>query len=158
MTKYVLDETDLIILSLLQKDARLSHKELAHQVNKSITPIHIRVRRLQELGYIKRFTAIIDAKKIGRGLIGYIQVQLVKHTEESLTLFMQEAVKLEEVMECYHMTGTFDFLLKIAIGDMDEYSTLLMKKLANLPGVGMFTSYWVMSEVKNETAFVLGNK
>jgi DNA-binding Lrp family transcriptional regulator len=155
MTKYVLDETDNEILRLLQQDARQSHKELAHKVNKSITPIHIRVRRLQELGYIKRFTAIVDAKKIGRGLVGYIQVQLVKHTEESLTAFMQEAVKLEEVMECYHMTGTFDFLLRIVIHDMDEYSTLLMNKLAKLPGVGMFTSYWVMSEVKNETAYVL---
>jgi len=150
------DETDIGILSLLQDDARLTHKEIAHRLHKTITPIHVRVRRLQDEGYIRKYTALVDPKKIGRGLIGYIQVQLVKHSEESLTAFMQEAVKLAEVMECYHMTGAFDFLLRIAIKDMEEYNKLLMKKLANLPGVGMMQSFFVLSEAKYETGYVLG--
>jgi Lrp/AsnC family leucine-responsive transcriptional regulator len=153
-----LDQTDLEILKLLQQDARLSHKEIGHQVHKSITPIHARINRLQEEGYIKSFTAILDPKKIGRGLIGYIQVQLDKHSAESLTMFMEEVVKLVEVMECYHMTGAFDFLLRIAIKDIDEYNTLLMTKLANLPGVGNMQSFFVMSEAKHETAYVLDGK
>jgi len=152
------DETDIGILSLLQEDARLTHKELAHRLHKSITPIHIRVKRLQDEGYIRRYTALVDPKKIGRGLVGYIQVQLVKHSEESLTTFMTEVVKLAEVMECYHMTGAFDFLLRIAIKDMDEYNKLLMKKLANLPGVGMMQSFFVMSEAKYETAYAIDIK
>jgi Lrp/AsnC family leucine-responsive transcriptional regulator len=152
------DETDIGILSLLQEDARLTHKELAHRLHKGMTPIHIRVKRLQDEGYIRKYTAIIDPKKVGRGLIGYVQVQLVRHSEESITSFMKEAVKLAEVMECYHMTGSFDFLLRIAIKDMDEYNTLLMKKLANLPGVGMMQSFFVMSEAKYETAYHLTGK
>ncbi len=98
---YVLDRTDIEILSLLQKDARLSHKELGNKVNKSITPIHHRVHRLEELGCIDHYAAILNPKKIGIDLVGYIQVQLEKHTEASLTAFMQEVVKLDEVLECY---------------------------------------------------------
>jgi Lrp/AsnC family transcriptional regulator, leucine-responsive regulatory protein len=154
-SKYILDDTDTEILNLLQKDGRLSHKQLAALTNKSITPIHIRVRRLEELGYIKQFAALLNPNMLGLGLIGYTQVILEKHTEESLTTFMVEVAKLDEIMECYHMTGAFDFLLRIAIHDMEEYSMILMKKLSNLPGVKHFESFFVMSEIKHETAYIL---
>jgi DNA-binding Lrp family transcriptional regulator len=150
-----LDKTDLGILNLLQQDSRLTHKEIAFRLHKTITPIHARVKRLQEEGYIKRYTAIIDHKKIGRSLIAFTQVQLKEHSQERLMAFMNEAVKLPEVMECYHMTGSFDFLLRIAIRDMDEYNLVLMKKLSMLPDVGTMQSLFVMSEAKHETAYVL---
>ncbi|HEY4325181.1 MAG TPA: Lrp/AsnC family transcriptional regulator [Mucilaginibacter sp.] len=152
-----LDKTDVGILNLLQEDSRLTHKELAVRLHKTITPIHARVRRLQEEGYIKRYTAIIDHKKIGRSLIAFTQVQLKEHSQERLMAFMSEAVKLPEVMECYHMTGSFDFLLRIAIKDMDEYNLVLMKKLSMLPDVGTMQSLFVMSEAKHETAYILEN-
>ncbi len=150
-----LDKTDIGILNALQTDCRISNRKLGLQLNKSETPIQQRVQNLVEAGYIKRFTAIVDSKKVGRGLTGYTQVILEKHTEASLTAFMEEARKLEEIMECYHMTGAFDFLLRIVIADMDEYSRILMKKLGNLPGVRHFESFFVMSEVKCETAIAL---
>lgn len=149
------DEKDQSILQLLQHDSRISHKEIAHRLNTSITPIHVRIRRLQEEGYIQRYTVLVDPKKIGRGLLAYTQVQLKEHSQEALTAFQREAVKLNEVMECYHMTGAFDFLLRIAIRDMDEYNELLMKKLSKLPDVGMMQSFFVMSEAKRETAYLL---
>jgi Lrp/AsnC family leucine-responsive transcriptional regulator len=151
-----LDPTDTGILRLLQQDARLTHKEIGEKLHKSITPIHARVKRLQEEGYIKRYAAILDAKKIGRGLIAFTQVQLKQHAQESLLSFQEEVIKLPEVMECYHMTGAFDFLLRIAIHDMDEYNSLVMTKLSKLPDVGVMQSFFVMSEAKNETAYVLG--
>lgn len=151
-----LDPTDTGILRLLQQDARLTHKEIGEKLHKSITPIHARIKRLQEEGYIKRYAAILDPKKIGRGLIAYTQVQLKQHSQESLLNFQDEVIKLPEVMECYHMTGAFDFLLRIAISDMDEYNSLVMSKLSKLPDVGMMQSFFVMSEAKNETAFALG--
>jgi Lrp/AsnC family leucine-responsive transcriptional regulator len=150
-----LDQTDIGILNLLQTDARLSHKELALRLNKTVTPIHVRVRRLQNEGYIKRYAAIVNPKKIGRDLIAYTQVQLKEHSQKSLMAFSAEIIKLTEVMECYHMTGAFDFLLRIAIKDMDEYNQLLMNKLSNLPDVGTMQSFFVMSEAKNETAYTL---
>ncbi|MBC7398835.1 MAG: Lrp/AsnC family transcriptional regulator [Mucilaginibacter sp.] len=153
-----LDPTDTGILRLLQQDARLTHKEIGERLHKSITPIHARIKRLQEEGYIKRYAAILDPKKIGRGLIAYTQVQLKEHSQETLLGFNNEVIKLPEVMECYHMTGAFDFLLRIAIADMDEYYALLQSKLSKLPDVGVMQSFFVMSEAKNETAYALGIK
>jgi len=157
MINHQLDQIDIGILELLQQDARLTHKEIAHRLHKTVTPIHLRVRKLQEEGFIKRYAAIIDPKKIGRGLIAYTQVQVKQHSQESLMAFQTEVVKLNEVMECYHMTGAFDFLLRIAIADMDEYNQVLMKKLSKLPDVGNLQSLFVMSEAKNETAYLFNN-
>jgi len=153
-----LDEIDRKILQLLQNDARLSTKQLALQLHRSLTPIHVRVRRLQEEGYIKRYTVILDPKKIGLQLIAYTQVQLKEHSQNALLAFQHEVVKLSEVMECHHMTGAFDFLLRIAIRDMNEYNYLLMNKLSKLPDVGTMQSFFVMSEAKHETAYVLDGK
>jgi Lrp/AsnC family leucine-responsive transcriptional regulator len=156
--KRKLDATDIGILNALQRDCRISNRKLGVQLNKSETPIQMRIQHLQEHGFIKRFAAIVDPKLIGRGLIGYVQVNVEKHTEESLLAFMEEAAKLEEIMECYHMTGAIDFLLRIAINDMEEYSRVLVKKLGNLPGVRQFESFFVLSEVKCETAFILNKE
>lgn len=150
---YVIDQTDKGILKLLQADARLTNKEIAGRLNRSVTPIHTRIKRLQEEGYIKKYTALVEPTKIGRGLIGFIQVQLKEHSQHSLMAFQQEVVKLAEVMECYHMTGVFDFLLKIAIKDINEYNELMMQKLSQLPDVGTIQSFFVMSAAKNETAY-----
>ncbi|MFI5160468.1 MAG: Lrp/AsnC family transcriptional regulator [Sphingobacteriales bacterium] len=156
MIKNELDATDLGILALLEKDSRITHKEVAHRLNKSITPIHVRIKRLQDEGYIKHYTVIVDPKKVGRGLIAYTQVQITQHSHSSLFDFQTEVVKLTEVMECCHMTGAFDFLLRIAIRDMDEYNTLLMNKLSKLPDIKKMESFFVMSEAKRETGYVTG--
>jgi len=124
-------------------------------VSLSISPVHVRVRRMEELGYIKRFTVILNPKKLGLALIGYVEVKLVDHIEESISNFMAEAVKLDEVMECYHMSGAYDFLIRVAIRDMDEYSNILLKKLSKLPGRPHFESFFVMNEGKCETAFIV---
>jgi DNA-binding Lrp family transcriptional regulator len=155
---YQLDQIDKNILQLLQDDARLSNKQIALRLHRSLTPIHVRVRRLQNEGYIKRYTAILDPAKIDRGLTAYTQVQLKEHSQETLLRFQHEVVKLNEVMECHHMTGAFDFLLRIAIRDMNEYNEMLMGKLAKLPDVGMMQSFFVMSEIKNETTYMLNDQ
>lgn len=152
-----LDPTDLAILNMLQNNSRLSHKQIGDQLHKSATPIHNRIRRLQNDGYIKRYATILNNKKIDRGLVGFIQVTLKEHSFEALTAFKQAVVKLDEVMECYHMNGHFDFLLRIAIRDMDEYNEVLMTKLSKLPDVGNMQSHFVMSEIKHETAYQLVN-
>ena len=151
--KKKLDKFDMGILNILQKDCRVSCKKIGAEIGLSETPVQLRIQHLYKDGYIKRFAAILDAKKIGYGLIGYVQVKLIEHTEESLTNFMAEAVKLGEVKECYHMSGAYDFLMRVTITDMEEYSKILLKKLARLPGKPHFESFFVMSEGKCETAF-----
>jgi Lrp/AsnC family leucine-responsive transcriptional regulator len=148
-----LDKTDTGILKLLQQDALLSNKQLALELNKSTATIHERVRRLKAEGFIKRSVAILDGKKIGKSLIAYSQVQLKEHTDQALSSFEKEVVKFTEVMECYHMTGAFDFILRIVISDMDAYHSFLRNKLAQLSNIGTVQSFFVMSEIKSETAY-----
>lgn len=93
-TEHRLDKIDLGILKLLEKDARLTHKEIAHSMSLSITPIHARIRKLQDEGYIRRYTAIVNHKMVGKGLIAYTQVHLKEHSQESLKAFMDATIKL----------------------------------------------------------------
>lgn len=151
-----LDKEDFAILELLQRDGQMTHKEIGYRLHKSVTPVHLRIRRLEDEGYIKAYVALLDHKKIGRGLIGYTQVYLKEHSREALQAFQDEVVRFPEVLECYHMTGVFDFLLRIAISDMDAYNELLMTKLSRLPDVGNMQSFFVLSAAKQETAYPLG--
>lgn len=150
-----LDAIDLRILELLQQDSNLSVKEVAGKLRMTTTPVHLRIKRLWDEGYIRRYTALLDPAKVGLELIAYTQVTLKEHTQEALLAFQSQVVKLTEVMECYHMNGNFDFLLRIAISDMKAYSEVLMAKLSKLPDVGTMNTYFVMSEVKYETAYTL---
>ena len=150
-----LDHTDKEILKLLQKDASLTNKEIGFELRKSVATIHERVRRLKEQGYIKRIVAIVDRKLIDRNLIAFSQVLLNDHTVKTLETFEREVVKFPEVMECFQMTGTFDFLLRIATSDMDAYHSFYRNKLASLPNITTVQSFFVLSETKSDTAYPL---
>jgi len=152
---YVLDDIDKGILRLLQEDSRMSNKQLARRLHRTLSPIQVRVRRLQQEGFIKRNTVLLDRSKVGMRLIVYTHIKLKEHTQDSLLRFPAEAIKLHEVMECYHMSGDFDFLLRIVIKDMEEYNHLLKKKLSKLPDVATMESFFVLSEEKYETSYQL---
>ena len=150
-----LDNTDLAILDLLQKDVLLTNKEMAYKINKSIATIHERIRRLKEQGYITRSVAILDRKKIDKNLIAFSQVLLNDHASTTLSSFETEVAKFPEVMECFQMTGTFDFLLRVATSDMDAYHLFYRNKLATLPNITTVQSFFVLSETKSDTAYPL---
>lgn len=147
-----LDQTDVAILRLLQRDAEITNKDIAMRLHKSITTIHERVRRLKDLGYIIRTVAILDRKKINKGLIAFSQVLLHDHAAETLAGFEREVVKFPEVMECFQMSGSFDFILRVATTDMEAYHSFY-RKLAALPNITTVQSYFVLSETKSETAY-----
>lgn len=150
-----LDPTDKAILKILQKDATLTNKELAFKLNKSIATVHERIKKLKDQGYIKRIVAILDRKKINKGLIAFSQVLLKEHTAETLIAFENDVAKFSEVMECYQMTGAFDFILRIATSDMDAYHLFLRNKLATLANISTVQSFFVLSETKSDTAYPL---
>jgi Lrp/AsnC family transcriptional regulator, leucine-responsive regulatory protein len=149
-----LDTTDLEILKILQKDASLTNKEISFKLHKSIATVHERIKRLREQGYIKRVVAILDRKKIDKSLIAFSQVLLNDHTADTLNTFEREVIKFPEVMECFQMTGTFDFILRIATSDMDEYHHFY-RKLGTLPKITSVQSFFVLSETKSDTAYPL---
>jgi Lrp/AsnC family transcriptional regulator, leucine-responsive regulatory protein len=147
-----LDQTDIGILRILQHNAEATNKEMATCLHKSIATIHERVRRLRELGYIIRTVAILDRKKINKGLIAFSQVLLHDHAAETLAGFEKEVVKFPEVMECFQMSGSFDFILRVATTDMEAYHSFY-RKLAALPNITTVQSHFVLSETKSETAY-----
>ncbi|MES2827948.1 MAG: Lrp/AsnC family transcriptional regulator [Bacteroidota bacterium] len=150
-----LDPTDREILKLLQKNALLTNKQISSKLLKSTATIYERIRRLTENGYILRTVAILDRKKIDRGLIAFSQVLLNDHAAGTLDLFETEVAKFPEVMECYQMSGNFDFLLRIATSDIESYHDFYRHKLAKLPNITTVQSFFVLSEAKSDTSYPL---
>jgi Lrp/AsnC family leucine-responsive transcriptional regulator/Lrp/AsnC family transcriptional regulator len=146
-----LDSTDKEILKHLQEDALLTTKELASRLNLSPTPVYERVRRLEKEGVILKYVALIDREKVAKDLMVFCSIRLKEHAQEAGAKFVQEIVKLEEVQECYNISGDYDFMLKIVVHDMREYQSFLMNKLASLENIGSTHSIFVMSEIKYET-------
>jgi DNA-binding Lrp family transcriptional regulator len=148
-----LDHDDLRILQLLQHDARLTNKEIADKIGKSVSPVYERIRKLEEEGIIQQYVAVLDKRKINKSLTAYTNVQLKEHADHMMKTFEKEVIKIPEVMECYHMTGQYDYLLKVALRDMDEYYGFIINKIAKLPNVGTVQSFFVLFEAKKETAY-----
>lgn len=155
MNANTLDQIDLNILSLLQQDARLTSKELAYKLRKGNTTIFARVTRMKTLGYITGSVTLIDRKKFGDVLIAFTQVNITNHSCEALTDFQKNVVHFPEVMECYQMTGEYDFLLKIVVIDMPAYNKFLVQKLATLQNIGALESHFVLTETKRELGYSL---
>ena len=148
-----MDHDDLRILQLLQHDARQTNKEIADKIGKSVSPVYERIRKLQDEGVIQQYVAVLDKRKVGKALTAYTHVQLKEHADHMMKTFEKEVIKFPEVMECYHMTGQYDYLLKVALGDMDEYYGFIINKIARLENVGTVQSFFVLYEAKKETAY-----
>lgn len=148
-----LDETDIRILKLLQENARLTTKEIADRLHKTPTPVFRRIKRLEDEGYIRNYVAVLDSQKIERGLMAFTHVHLNDHSKETLSGFEQAIIQLPEVLECYHMSGEYDFILKVAVRDLETYHDFLMNKLFGIMAVGSVQSTFVMKESKKESAF-----
>lgn len=155
MLNQTLDQVDLDILRLLQQDATLSTKAIAMTLKRVNTTVINRIKRLKDLGYISGSTTLIERKKFGDILIAYTQVHVTDHTAETLLSFQEKAVKFPEVLECYHMTGAFDFLLKIIVKDMVGYNNFLVHKLARIKNIGALQSYFVINESKRNLNYPL---
>lgn len=147
----ILDETDKKILRLLQVDAHLTLKDISNKINLSLTPVHDRVKRLEKEGIIKKYVSILDKKKLGKNIMVYCQVTLVKQTFEVSEGFNQAILEMPEVMECNFISGNFDYMLKIILPDMESYHHFHQKKLSVLPGVSLISSFFIISEVKSTT-------
>ncbi|MCJ8154389.1 Lrp/AsnC family transcriptional regulator [Chryseobacterium sp. SSA4.19] len=144
-----LDNKDKHLLMLLQKDAKLTVKELAKEVNLSPSPVFERVKRLEQEGYIKKYTAVLDPEKLSLGITVYCQLKLKSNDSDLAIEFEQEIMKIEEVAECYSISGDFDFLLKVYVKDMKQYQDFVFNVLGAVPSIGSTHSTFVMAEVKN---------
>jgi DNA-binding Lrp family transcriptional regulator len=146
-----LDSVDKEILRLLQTDAHLTTKELSSRLNLSPTPIYERVKRLEKDGIIKKYVAVIDRDKVEKELMVFCNIRLKEHAQEMGRKFVDRVMDMNEVIECYNISGEYDFLLKVLVKDMKAYQSFLMNKLAALDNIGSTHSNFVMSEIKVNT-------
>lgn len=150
-----LDPIDIELLRILQRDATLSNKQLSMQLNRSVAAIQERRRKLREQGYITRVVAIVDRRKIDRSLIAFLHVLLTSHNREVLLGFERDVLAFDEVMECMQLTGAYDFILRVAVRDMDAYNHFLREKLATLSNISTVQSFFVLEEARSDTAYPL---
>lgn len=150
-----MDAIDRQLLALLQENGKLTMKELSNQLGLSITPIYERLKRMERDKVILGYEARLDEKKTGFDLEVFCSVTLESHKSEFLSEFKVGIQKFEEVMECYHLAGSFDFLLKILVKNMDSYSVFVNKKLAKLPNIGVVQSMMVLDKVKHKSRLPL---
>lgn len=142
------DNKDLSILRLLQKDAKLSVRDIAARINLSATPTHERIKRLERLGIIKEYTTVVDRKKVGKGMMVICMIALNAHNKKTATRFIEEVIQFKEVVEFYNISGDFDFMLKILAPNMDEFHEFFVNKLSEIEGIGQTKSIFVMNSIK----------
>jgi len=157
MTDYNLDNIDWKILNILQSDAGISNIELADQVCLSPSPCSRRVKNLEQLGYISRRVTLIDPQKAGLPVTVFVQVTLHHQVKKDLDRFAQQVLEWPEVMECYLMTGDFDYLMRVVIPDLQAYQTFLDENLTAVDGVEHIKSSFSLKPICYKTELPLGH-
>lgn len=150
-----LDEIDRKLLNILQTDSRVTIRELSERLHLSTTPVHERIKKLEKSGYIKQYLTLLDPKLLGKKLIVYISVSLNSHTREAIDEFEKEMEKLDEIMECYYISGNYDFLLKVHCNDMEDYHNFVTCRFSVIQNITQFYSSFVMAETKMKRHFSL---
>ena len=155
METHQLDKTDLQLLKILQENGRISIKELAQRVHLSPTPVFDRVRRLESTGVIERYTAVLNAAKLGQGFIVFCSVRLRRMGKDIAHDFVERIKDIPEVAECYNISGEFDYLLKIYAPDMQYYNEFCINVLGTIESLGSIQSSFVMNPVKTSVGLPL---
>ena len=150
-----LDIIDKKLIDLLQKDSKQTTKQLSLQLNLSVTAVYERIKKLEKENVIKKYVAIINKNKIGKSFLVFCHIKLIQHSKEYVRNFETEILKLPEVSECFHVSGDYDYILKIYVKDMESYRDFMVTKLTAIKHIGSTHSIFTISEVKNSTAISL---
>lgn len=150
----VIDQKDLAILRLLQQNARMTVKEISQKIHLSTTPVYERIKRMEESGVIRQYAALVDPAKVKKGLLVICYVSLKEHSKTAGTKFIKTINSLDEVIECYNISGKFDFMLKIVVENMDAYYDFHVNKLSEAENIGNVQSTFVMGTIKQTHVLV----
>ncbi|MFT4801168.1 MAG: Lrp/AsnC family leucine-responsive transcriptional regulator [Flavobacteriaceae bacterium] len=150
-----LDTIDRKLLNFLQEDCKQTNKELSSKLNLSVTAVYERIKKLEREGVVRQYVSLLNKEKVDRGFLVFCQIKLVQHAKEFLTKFEKEVTKLDEVLECFHVSGDYDYLLKVIVKDMPHFRSFMVTKLTTLKHIGSTHTSFTISEVKNTTAIPL---
>jgi len=145
---YMPDKKDLFILKLLQQNARITVKEIADKIHLSTTPVHERIKRMEEAGIIKQYATLVDNAKVKKSLMVICYVSLKQHGKNAGAKFIKMINDWNEVIECYSISGEFDFMLKVVCEDMNDYYDFHVNKLSETENVGHVQSIFIMGIIK----------
>ncbi|MEN8703966.1 MAG: Lrp/AsnC family transcriptional regulator [Polaribacter sp.] len=147
-----LDRIDKKLINLLQQNSKQTTKQLSLQLDLSITAVYERIKKLEKENVLEKYVAIVNKSKIGKSFLVFCHVRLIQHTKENVTTFEKEVLKLEEVSECFHVSGDYDYILKIFVKDIEEYRQFMVSKLTAIKYIGSTHSTFAIESVKNTTA------
>ena len=150
-----LDSIDKKLLYLLQNDTKKTTKELSLKLNLSVTAIYERIKKLEREGIIDKYVVLLNRAKVEKGFVVFCHLKLIQHTKEFIDKFENEVIQLKEVLECHHVSGDYDYILKIVVKDMEAYRAFLVTKLTTLHHIGSTHSTFMISEVKSTTVVEL---
>ncbi|MEN8810034.1 MAG: Lrp/AsnC family transcriptional regulator [Flavobacteriales bacterium] len=148
-----LDPIDKKILELLQNDSKLNIKEIAAKMNLTKTPVYERIKKLEKSGVIDKYVAVVNRDKLDANMVVFCTVTLDSQKLEQINVFNDAISNIPEVVECYLMGGSNDFLLKVVVKDLNEYHLFSSGKLAALPNLSQIRSTFVLNEIKKSTVF-----
>ena len=148
ISNIVLDQKDMAILNLLQQNARITVREIAEKIHLSTTPVHERIKRMEADGVIKQYATLVDPAKVKKGLIAICYVRLKEHSKTAGTKFIKVINALPEILECYNISGEFDFMLKVVTEDMNAYHDFHVNKLSSIENLGHVQSVFVIGIIK----------
>jgi len=151
----MLDDLDKALLRALQADGRLSNVELARKISLSPPATHTRLKRLEKDGYIRQYSAVVDREKAGYDLLCFIHISLQMHQVEQVDKFREATRNMPEVLECHHITGEYDYLLKVALKNRKDLERFVVDKITPIPGVARIHTSLVLAEVKSTMALPL---
>ena len=143
-----LDSKDLSILRLLQQNARITVKEISEKIHLSTTPVHERIKRMEESGVIKQYATLVDHSKVKKGLMVICYVSLKQHSKNAGDKFIKTINELNEIIECFSISGEFDFMLKVVTEDMNAYYDFHVNRLSQIENIGNVQSVFVMGIIK----------
>ena len=147
-----LDTIDKKLLALLQQDSKQTNKELSNKLNLSVTAVYERIKKLEKKGVINKYVALVKKETIEKAFVAFCHIKLLQHTQEYVVKFEKEVTSLTEVLECYHISGDYDYLLKVLVKDMEAFREFMVKKLTTISHIGSTHSMFMINEVKHTTA------
>ena len=145
------DSIDRKLISQLQKDSKVTTKQLSLELNLSVTAVYERIKKLERVGVIEKYVAVVNKEKIDRAFMVFCHIKLVQHSNKYITKFEADVVQLEEVLECYNVSGEYDYILKIVVRNMKAYREFINTKLTRLEHIGSTYSIFMISVLKNNT-------
>lgn len=148
----IFDSTDKKLLEFIQQDSKQTNKELSNKLKMSVTAVYERIKKLEKEGYINGYIAVVNKEKVDRNFVVFCHVKLIQHSQEFVISFEKEVKQLDEVLECYHLSGDYDYLLKVIVKDMATFREFMVKKLTRINHIGSTHSMFVINEVKYSTA------